>query len=141
MKTKHERNELRRQAYELHVGGKTPYDIHKALGVSVQTACNWIKRFAERGEDGIVEQKRGPTSSPHATLSPDQRKAMSAAIDLIRSFGIGEEALHDTRFFGRMIARECGRQIPPRSVRRWMHRFGLGPVVPLKDMPGDAATV
>ena len=130
MKTAAERNELRRKAYELHASGSTAYGIHKALGVSVQTASNWIKRFAERGEAGIVEQKRGPAFSPHAALSPDNQQTLSRIIDIVRSFGMGSDALNDTQLFRQLLKRFFNVDIPTRSARRWMHRFGLTPGMP-----------
>ena len=133
MKTATERNKLRRKAYELHASGVSAYGIHKALGVSVQTASNWIKRFAEKGEAGIGEQKRGPAFSPHAALSPDDRQSVSRIMDMVRSFGIGADALNDTRIFRQLLKRFFDVDIPPRSARRWMHRFGLAPGFPAGD--------
>ena len=129
MTTATERNELRRKAYELYLAGETAYGIHKALGVSVQTASNWVKRFAERGEAGIAEGKRGPASNPRAALSVEERAALSRLIESSSSLGFDTGTLNDTRTFGELLHRVFGVDVSPRSVRRWMHRFGLRPGV------------
>ena len=125
MKTKNERIELRRKAYELRAAGKTAYGIHKALGVSVQTASNWMKRFAERGEEGVLERKRGPETNPNVALPPEVRETLSCVIEAAAALGVGASDINRTRTFRRLARQACGTDLPPRSARRWMHRLGL----------------
>lgn len=125
MKTKEERIDLCRKAYELYASGVSAYGIHKALGVSVQTASNWIKRFAERGEAGIVERRRGPETNPRAALSSEDRRLLSSLFETAASIGVDSSLLNSTRMFRRLV-RKLGRpDMPDRSARRWMHRLGL----------------
>ena len=135
MKTKKERTELRRKAYELRATGAGAYGIHKALGVSVETASNWIKRFAERGEDGIFEKKRGPETNPTAALPPEVRETLSRVLEAVAALGVGAKVLNHTRTFRRFAHQACGAVLPSRSARRWMHRLGLHPGT---DRPMDA---
>lgn len=127
MKTKNERIELRRKAYELRAAGMTAYGIHKTLGVSVQTASNWMKRFAERGEEGVLERKRGPETNPNASLPPKVRETLSCVIEAAAALGVGASDINRTRTFRRLARQACGADLPPRSARRWMHRLGLHP--------------
>ena len=139
-----ERRELRRKAYELFLAGETAYGIHKALGVSVQTASNWVKRFTERGEAGVAERKRGAASSPSAKLSPADRSALLVA--MVKASSLMPDGRPVLYFAGRVkpfFAQMTGQDLPARSIRRWLVRLGLTNVYPpatafvSPDLPGE----
>lgn len=42
-------------------------DAAQAAGVSVRTACKWLRRFRDEGEAGLMDRSSRPHACPHAT--------------------------------------------------------------------------
>lgn len=86
-----------------------------AAGVSVRTACKWLRRFRDEGQAGLQNRSSRPSRWPFET---------SAAIVQVTV------ALRRARNTYRQIARSQG--IDPSTVRRWLGRPGLNRLAALQ---------
>ncbi len=72
-KTKNERESRRLRAMELYENGWRQKYIAEALGVCADTICNWVRRYKERGKEGLKD--RYSSGSP-ARLSKKQKERL-----------------------------------------------------------------
>ena len=74
------REQLRTAAFRAFQQKRTAYAVAKELQLNESCVGAWFRRFAEDGEQAVAEKKRGPSVSPHATLSTEERAALAKAI-------------------------------------------------------------
>jgi transposase InsO family protein len=56
---------------------RTLVDLCQQFGISRPTAYKWIKRYAEVGPEGLLEESRRPLSCPHAISSEVQSEVLA----------------------------------------------------------------
>lgn len=110
--------------------GLRPAEAAQAAGVSVRTACKWLKRYREEGIEGLQTRSSRPHACPHRT--PPE-----VVVWMV-------EQRRERRTY-RQIAMETG--LAPATVGRWLQRKGLNrlatlePAEPMKryehEAPGD----
>lgn len=59
--------DCRKEFIEKVLAGESVAEAARACGVSRQTGHKWLRRFNERGEDGLDSRSRAPESIPHKT--------------------------------------------------------------------------
>lgn len=88
----------------------------REYGISRQTGHKWIKRFLERGYDGLEEESRRPTSAPLATAE-DVVVAIVQLREAHPTWGAHKLAI--------VLARKLKEQAPSeRTISRVLQRFG-----------------
>jgi transposase InsO family protein len=84
-------------------------DAAEAAGVSQRTACKWIKRYREEGEEGLADRSSAPRRVPHRT-APARVEAILA--------------LRELRFTAAEIAETLG--VAHSTVSAVLNRHGRG---------------
>ncbi len=124
---------LRRRAlYLVEREGMTQAQAALAVGVHRQTVSIWLKRYRERGEDGVLDGRR---------VSPRRGKGLLTAeeADQIRGWlaegtpdGLGLPfALWTSRAVRELVERRLGKRLAPSTVRLYLRRWGMTPQKPL----------
>ncbi|HWY89086.1 MAG TPA: IS481 family transposase [Solirubrobacteraceae bacterium] len=67
------------------VQGWSLAEVSDAAGVSERTACKWVARFRQEGEQGLLDRSSAPKSSPSRT--PEERVQVIAALRRLRMTG------------------------------------------------------
>jgi transposase InsO family protein len=111
-------------------GGLTAAACARRYNTTPKTVAKWVRRFRERGVDGLRDRSSRPLSSPSQTAA-----ATCAALEVLRR----------QRYTGKEIARELG--VSPATVSRILRRLGLNllkalePAEPLRryerERPGE----
>jgi len=123
--------QLRHNAVEMFLAGKTPTDISRQLGVSRQSVYNWIKRHSNLGKQGLKIHKRG---RPKGTQMEPWQNAQIA--NLIFKYCPDELSLP---FFlwtreavGLLIKRKFNISLSKWTVGRYLTKCGFSPQKPAR---------
>ena len=93
----------------------------------------WFRKFAKDGETATVEKKRGPSVSPHATLTIKERAVLVKAItgstpdQLMFDF-----ALWSSRAVVAFVRRRFHKDMGRRAARRCLQRLGFTYQCPIR---------
>lgn len=123
--------QLRNNAVELFLKGKTPTDISKQLHVSRQAIYNWIKRHSERGKYGLKNRKRG---RPKAFLMSSWQSAQ--IVNLLLNYC--PDALSMPFFLwtresvGLLIEKKFKIKLSKWTVGRYLAKWGFSPQKPAR---------
>ena len=124
---------LRRRAlFLVEHEGMTQAQAAVAVGVHRQTVNIWLKRYRERGEDGVLDGRR---------VSPRRGKGLLTAeeADKVRRW-LAEQtpdrlelpfALWTSRAVRELIERRVGKRLGLSTVRLYLQRWGMTPQKPL----------
>jgi transposase len=124
---------LRQQAIRLRQEHKEIAEIANFLGVHRNTVSRWCRLYAEQGVSGLSQQVRGRVlgngrhlSSHEEITIPDLMLAnFPAALEI-------DSALWTRRAVQALIQRQCGFEMPIRTVGTYLKRWGMTPQRPLK---------
>lgn len=127
------REELRRRAFEGFKNNETAYSVSKRLKVRKTTVYRWYGEFQKRGQEAVLEQKRGADISCHSALSLTQRKQLEKDItdktpDQLK-FGF---ALWSSKAIKEYVRRKFGIDISRRTARRYMKSLGFTYQCPIR---------
>ena len=101
------------------------------LGVSRETVCRWWTAYAAGGLDAIPGDRTGRPVGSGRTLSDDQARHIQRLIDDHNPEDLGIPAALWTRKAVRdLIRKECGIDMPVRTVGEYLQRWGYTAKVP-----------
>ena len=124
---------LRRRAlFLVEREGMTQAQAAVAVGVHRQTVNIWLRRYRERGEDGVLDGRR---------VSPRRGKGLltDAEVRQVRAW-VAEEtpdqlglpfALWTSRAVRELVERRFGKRLGLSTVRLYLQRWGMTPQKPL----------
>jgi transposase len=130
---KAKREQLRRLAFEAYRQKRSAYSVAKELELNESCVGAWFRIFAKRGEYGVAEKKRGPSVSPHATLTLRQRAVLAKAItgstpdQLMFNF-----ALWSSRAVVAFVRKRFHKDMGRRAARRCLQRLGFTYQCPIR---------
>lgn len=126
-------NYLRQQAIGLREAGKPVAEIASYLGVHVSTISKWWRQYKVDGSAALVQRQRGRQSGECQHLNDAQQQQLQAAIlsGYPEDYGI-DSGLWTRRAVQALIAKQCGVQMPVRTVGDYLKRWGYSPQRPLK---------
>ena len=125
--------QLRNQAIRLRRSGRTYKEITEIVGVHLGTVCKWCKIYEREGAKGVRIKMRGCKLGSHRTMTDKQEKHIQKLIqdevpDQLRlSF-----ALLTYIAVQQLIKRIYSFDMPIRTVREYLNRWGLTPQKPLR---------
>ena len=97
-----------------------------ALKVNHSTVKEWYAKFKDKGDCAVVEAKRGPATSPRASLTPRQmRKLTSVIVDKTPDQLKFDFALWSSKGICEYVKATFGVEICRRTARRYMRRNGF----------------
>ena len=107
---------LRLRMVKMYLDSKNYSLTAKAFSTSRFTVKKWVKRFYERGLEGLKEEKRGPKKSPRRTPEEIER----VVVGLRKLFkGIGQEKI------AFLLKKDYGIKLAPRTIHRILDSYGL----------------
>jgi transposase len=126
-------NYLRQQAIRLREQGKRVGEIAVYLGVHRTTVSGWWSQYQQEGEAALQQQPRGAKVGEGRRLSSVEEGTVQR---LMREH-FPDELNIDSALWTRsavqsLIARECGVEMPIRTVGEYLKRWGYTPQKPLK---------
>jgi len=126
--------ELRRRAlFLIERQGLSQGQAAQMVGVHRQTVNIWLKRYRQRGEDGVLDGRRVSPRRGKGALSAEEA-------DLIRRCIVEQTpedtlelpfALWTSRAVRELIGRHLGKRLGPTAVQLHLRRWGLTPQKPL----------
>ena len=127
------RKELRRVAVRLYKRGRRKGEIAQELGLRPTTVGQWISRYEQSGVSGLNEGERGRPLGNGRTLSPAQEERIRRdIIDRTPDQLKMPFALWNAQAVRALMLRHFGIQMPARTVRKYLARWGFTPQRPLK---------
>jgi len=125
--------QLRRQIVRAHRRGDSRRKIARDFGVSYTLVCQIVKRYKQKGMAGIAMGRRGRRAGSCRTLSPEQERRIRKLIEDHRPEQLKMDFALWTRAAVRLlILRECGIDMPIRSVSEYLTRWGFTPQKPIR---------
>lgn len=130
---KAKREQLRLAAFQAFQQKRTAYTVAKELQLNESCVGAWFRRFAKDGETATVEKKRGPSVSPHATLTIKERAVLVKAItgstpdQMMFDF-----ALWSSRAVVAFVRRRFHKDMGRRAARRCLQRLGFTYQCPIR---------
>jgi len=132
------REQLRRTAIRMHKRGRTQETIAQELGVRRPTVSAWIGR-ARTGQ-GIKEAKRGrPLGDGRKLTQAQEERIRKDIVDHTPDQLKLRFALWSAQAVRTLIKASFGIDLPVRSVRNYLKRWGFTPQRPLKRRPQSEA--
>ena len=126
-------NYLRQQAIRLREQGKPVGEIADYLGVNRSVVGKWWRQYKTRGDAALSQQRRGRQPGAGQRLSESQQEQLRGSIEQGTPEDYGTESgLWTRRAVQALIAKQCGLQIPVRTVGNYLKRWGYSPQRPLK---------
>ena len=111
--------------------GFTETEVADLLGVSRETVCRWWTAYAAGGLDAIPGDRTGRPVGSGRTLSDEQARHIQRQIDDHNPEDLGIPAALWTRKAVRdLIRKECGIDMPVRTVGEYLKRWGYTAKVP-----------
>lgn len=124
---------LRRRAIVLvEQDGSSQTEAARAVGVQRQTVNLWLKRYRERGEDGLLDGRRVSGRQGKGALTAEQARQVRRWIaektpdQLKLPF-----ALWTSRAVRELIERRFGQRLGLSTVQLYLKRWGMTPQKPL----------
>src|SRR5918911_1327496 len=124
---------LRRRALILiEREGMTQAQAALAVGVHRQTVNVWLKRYRERGEEGVLDGRRVSPRRGKGLLTADGAGPVRGWIAEGTPDGLGLPfALWTSRAVRELVERRLGKRLAPSTVRLYLRRWGMTPQKPL----------
>jgi transposase len=124
---------LRRRAlYLVERKGMTQAQAALAVGVHRQTVNIWLKRYRERGEDGVLDGRRVSPRRGKGLLTAEEAGQVRGWIADGTPDGLGLPfALWTSRAVRELVERRFGKRLAPSTVRLYLRRWGMTPQKPL----------
>jgi transposase len=124
---------LRQQAIRLRAQGRRVGEIASYLGVHRTTVSQWWRYYQQQGEAALNQQKRGNRLGEGRILSSSEE----AWIQQLMLEHFPEQLNIDSALWTRsavqtLIACECRKKMPIRTVGEYLKRWGYTPQKPLK---------
>lgn len=127
------RKELRQIAVRLHKKGHRKSEVAVILGLRRTTVGEWINAYEEKGAIAFKEAGRGRPVGIGRTLTPEQEsRIQSDIIDKTPDQMKMNFALWNAQAVRVLILRHFGVDMPARTVRSYLARWGFTPQRPLK---------
>ncbi|MFW9606095.1 MAG: IS630 family transposase [Pseudomonas sp.] len=127
------REQLRRTAIRMHKRGHTQAHIAQELGLRRPTISEWVAREAAHGSSGLKEQKRGRSEGTGRRLSEAQEARIRRDIvDRTPDQMKLKFALWNAQAVRALIKQLFLIELPVRTVRLYLGRWGFTPQRPLK---------
>jgi transposase len=124
---------LRRRALVLvDQQGMSQTEAARAVGVQRQTVNLWVKRFRERGEDGVLDGRRvSPRRGKGVLPAEEAGKVRRWIRDKLPDQLKLPFALWTARAVRELIERRFGKRLGLSTVQLYLQRWGLTPQKPL----------
>jgi transposase len=124
---------LRRRALHLtEREGMTQAQAALAVGVHRQTVNIWLKRYRERGEEGVLDGRRVSPRRGKGLLTAEEAGQVRGWIADGTPDGLGLPfALWTSRAVRELAGRRLGKRLAPSTVRLYLQRWGMTPQKPL----------
>ena len=124
---------LRRRALFLaERGGMTQGHAAVAVGVHRQTVNVWLRRYRERGEDGVLDGRRVSPRRGKGRLTAEEAGQVRRWLAEQTPDGLGLPfALWTSRAVRELVERRFGKRLGPSTVRLYLQRWGMTPQKPL----------
>ncbi len=127
------RETLRKMVIRLHEQGHQQSTISKDLGLRAATICVWVSRYKEAGDAGLKDQTPGRKEGQHRTLTPAQEDQIKKDIvDKTPDQYKLPFALWNANAVAKYIKQCFGIDMPIRTVRLYLSRWGFTPQRPIK---------
>jgi transposase len=125
--------ELRRRAlFLIEQQGLSQGQAAQMVGVHRQTVNIWLKRYRQRGEDGMLDGRRVSPRRGKGALSAEEAGQVRAWIVEQTPDQLGLPfALWTSRAVRELIAQRLGKRLGPTAVQLYLQRWGLTPQKPL----------
>ncbi len=125
--------ELRRRAlFLIEQQGLSQGQAAQMVGVHRQTVNIWLKRYRQRGEDGVLDGRRVSPRRGKGALSAEEAGQIRAWIVEQTPDQLGLPfALWTSRAVRELIERRLGKRLGPTAVQLYLRRWGLTPQKPL----------
>jgi transposase len=127
------REELRRAAVRMYKRGRTHTAIAEELGIRRPTISAWIRAYQASGSKALKEAARGRPIGTGRTLSAAQEQQLQREIvdktpDQLKL----RFALWSAQAVRLLIRQNFGIDMPARTVRKYLKRWGFTPQRPMK---------
>src|ERR687886_996058 len=124
---------LRRRAlYLVEHEGMTQAEAARAVGVHRQTVNVWHKRYRERGEEGVLDGRRGSPRRGKGLLTAGEAGKVRGWIAGGTPDRLGLPfALWTSRAVRELIERRLGKRLGLSTVQLYLRRWGMTPQKPL----------
>lgn len=131
--TKEERRALRKAFFLKYEVLQNVEDAAEAVGISEQTAYNWVRRYKANGGRIVEERARGFAAGTHRKLTPRQEKCLIRLItDKEPSQLKFPFAMWNSKAIKMLIEKEFGVTLSNSGVRYYMRRHGMSAQRPEK---------
>jgi transposase len=124
---------LRRRAlFLVEREGMTQAQAALAVGVHRQTVNIWLRRYRERGEDGVLDGRRVSPRRGEGLLTAEEADKVRRWLAEQTPDGLGLPfALWTGRAVRELIGRRFGKRLGLSTVRLYLRRWGMTPQKPL----------
>lgn len=124
---------LRRRAlFLVEHEGLTQAQAAVAVGVHRQTVNVWLRRYRERGEDGILDGRRVSPRRGKGLLTAEEADKVRGWIADGTPDGLELPfALWTSRAVRELVERRFGKRLAPSTVQLYLRRWGMTPQKPL----------
>jgi transposase len=124
--------ELRRRALVLIEQGVSQTEAARAVGVQRQTVNLWLKRYRERGDDGVLDGRRvSPRRGKGVLTAEEAQKVQRWIADKMPEQLKLPFALWTARAVLELIEQRFGKRLGLSTVQLYLKRWGLSPQKPL----------
>lgn len=128
-----EREQIRRMVIRLYKQGKRQIIIAQELGLRPTTVCHWITRFKHQGTQGFEELKRGrPVGNGRLLTAQQEVRIQQDIVDKTPDQLKLKYALWSAQAVRLLINHHFDLDVPVRTVRKYLQRWGFTPQRPLK---------
>ena len=116
--------ELRREAIQAILDGRTQAEVARRCGVTRQAVCKWVKAYREKGDEGLKTKRSGRPKG--ASLLPLQAMQIATLIAEYCPEELGLPFYLWTReAIGRLIEQRFGVLFSMRTVSAYLKRWGF----------------
>jgi transposase len=127
------RETLRKTVTRLHKQGHSQTQLCHELGLRPATVCAWVARYKGGGEQALLDKKTGRPTGIGRSLSSDQAaRIQKQIIDKTPDQLKLPFALWSADAVRRFIKQEFTINMPVRTVRLYLSRWGFTPQRPIK---------
>jgi transposase len=132
--TAQHRQVLRAQIVLLAAAGWTNAGIARKLGLAVNTAGKWRKRYAEQGMEGLRDRKRAGRPRGFAAAVVAEVKAIACELPATRGVPLSRWSLGELRqeviasgLVGEVSTTTLGRWLAADAIKPWRHHGWIFP--------------
>lgn len=127
------RKEIRQRAIKQINLGKRKKDVAIMFGVNQNTITNWVKKYNQKGIEGLIDNKRGVSSQDKKLLSQAQELAIQSMItDVMPDQLKLDFALWTRKAVKELVEREYGIKLAINTMGDYLRSWGFSPQKPKK---------